>query len=313
MVTDQTNVIRYVYSQALTSYLIPFPYTDRTHIKVIGSYSDSTEVELSQNIDYTISIPSSSGKIVILNPSSFEFTRLTIIRELPITQETDYKNGEPLDADIVENSFDRQTMQMQQMNEALSRTIKTTVTEEGNDFVMPGVEERKSGALGFDDTGKKFKVYPNPGVGAERAEAAAIEAEKNAQKVEELAERMWAYSTKIGNGRDKEYIVSHNLDNNDIIAQLWAENTDYLTFYTMDKIDENNLKLTFEEIIPIDAIQIVISCMGEPSNNKVQWGNVENVEITYDQIKDGTVYSQEEIDEKYQTMTPADIENIIGA
>lgn len=312
MITTTTNVVRYVFSHGIRQYAIPFKYTEKSQIKVIGATDDGIETELEQNTQYSLTNPAESGSITILDPYAWDFSRLAIRREIQMTQETDYKNGEPIDADVMENNFDRVVMQIQQIAEVTSRAFVTTVTEEGNNFTVPGVEERKNQAIGFDSTGKKLKMYPNPGEGADRAEAAAKSAEENAKKVEEIAGKMWAYSTRIGDGRSKEFTIRHVLDSDNIIVQLWAEDLTNLSMYTLDKIDKDTLKITFEEIPAIDSIQVVITCMGESQNNMIDWDRVENVQVRFEQIMDGAVYSQQEIDEKYQTMTPADIENVIG-
>ncbi len=50
-----------------------------------------------------------------------------IMRKVPLTQETDYRENEVLPAETLERNFDRLTMQIQQLKEEQERSIKVDI------------------------------------------------------------------------------------------------------------------------------------------------------------------------------------------
>lgn len=83
--------------------------------------------------------------------------KVTLLRKVPYTQETDYQPYDDFPAETHEGSLDKLTMQVQQIDEELSRTTKTAVSDDGTtDFTLPQYDAGK--ALMWDESTKMMSV-----------------------------------------------------------------------------------------------------------------------------------------------------------
>lgn len=62
----------------------------------------------------------------------------------------------------------------------------------------------------------------------------------------------------IGNNRDKEFVVNHNLNSNHIIVQVYDNETKILNETEIDYIDENNIKIIFNNIPKNDQYRVLV-------------------------------------------------------
>ena len=89
-----------------------------------------------------------------------------------------------------------------------------------------------------------------------------------------------AYERIIGDGR-RSYTLTHGLNSNAIIVQLWANPGFDLPFYSVEKIDENTIQVDFEEPLESDSVQIVIQSnkysKNEVTVSSVDWGDIKNI------------------------------------
>ena len=294
MIDTQVNLVSYVYSKSIAEYEIPFPFIVKEFISVIGRYEDEREQEL-EYTDYSIVISGEVSKVVVNSPSSWDFSNLLIIRTLPIVQDTDYRNGTPMDADNVELSFDKMVMILQQLNEELSRTFKFSVFESGTSFTLPTKDERQGKVLGFDEDGSNLAVYVNPEDIYDAALAAAKSAQDNAVKIQEIADKVKIYSVTIGDGTNKEFQVDHNMGTDEVMVQVWSDDIADLGFYTFSKLDNDTLEIVFDEAPAANSVQVIVSGIGGFSSSKITWENVINVSVKPDQISDEVALTSEEI------------------
>lgn len=160
MLDNTLNVIRYDNNGSeVLEFGIPFPYWDKNEIKVYLTKTDGTLLELGPSY-YGISEPDETG--VLTKAGEWpEWTRLTIIREVPHTQEVDLKNGMKIDADTLEDALDSLTAQIQQIKETQSRAIYSAIDESGGTFTLPNKETRigvgrKGTLLGFSPDGNSM-------------------------------------------------------------------------------------------------------------------------------------------------------------
>lgn len=93
-----------------------------------------------------------------------------------------------------------------------------------------------------------------------------------------------AYRTRIGNG-SKTYTVTHSLNTESIIVQCWPTYGRELPHYVATRINNNILQLDFEDNIPTDGVDVVISAIDKSITN----------EIYIDDIVDVSFMSSEEI------------------
>jgi len=157
MLNNTSNVVRYTITTPLASYSIPFPYWAKDEIVVYLTLSDGSISTLVEDTDYSVSTPNGNSGTLTRITGWTGSTKLTITREMPLKQLTDFRNGDVIDAETIEETFDQVVGQIQQQEEALSRAIKTPVDEAGSDITLPGRTARQgSGSgtiLGFDSSG----------------------------------------------------------------------------------------------------------------------------------------------------------------
>ncbi len=150
---DITGVV----TPVATGYEFTFPYTTTDTIKVYttGNKVD-TEIE---STDYTVDTTGATPKIVFADGFTFEDdqTYLTIMRDLAITQGTDLRNGDVIDAEVLEDTLDKIIMQMQQLNEKISRAVLSSVSDT-EEITIPEAASRANMLLGFDEDGKALPV-----------------------------------------------------------------------------------------------------------------------------------------------------------
>ena len=180
MVTTETNVVRYDFTSSVKDYRFSFPFQHRSEISVIATDTAGTDSILEENQDYTVSFPGEAGVVSLLGDiSSKTWKKITIVRDMQMTQTADLENSQKMDAGVIEAALDRLAMQVQQIAEEASRTLKTPVTEAPGNTSLPHKDERKGKVIGFADDGVTPKLYGNP----DDALAAAEEAnEKSAWK-----------------------------------------------------------------------------------------------------------------------------------
>lgn len=267
MLSKDKNVSRFQYSQDVSSFSFDFPFWANNQIKVYASSPDGTISTLKEGQDYILSDPSDSGKVTLVQPLE-NCSQITIARDVDIIQDTDFKNGEPIDADNIENVLDSIVAMIQQINEMLSRSILLPISDEGQSFTIPSLKERAEMVLGFDETGKAFKVYVNPQEALDTAERLRDQMQQSLDYIKGMEsfikERLArAYQETIGDGTSLEYTVNHNLGTQDIVVQLWSTDAEGLPIYEVSIMDDNSVKVSFEEAIGSGAVSVVVTSIKE--------------------------------------------------
>ena len=162
MLNSNLNIARYAYSEGIRQYDFAFPFWDRAQIEVWVTVNGKDK--LVDRFNYTVSEPAENGGSITLNANYTEegATTLTIVRNVPLLQESDYRNGSPIDAENIEKSFDSITAMVQQVDEKLSRTVSLPISETGSNYTMPTRAERAGKVLGFTEDGTNFSIFENP-------------------------------------------------------------------------------------------------------------------------------------------------------
>ena len=203
MLTNKVNVVRYLVSG--NTYSIPFPYWVASDIKAFITKADESVTELVQGTDFTVSTPDAVSGTLTKVSDWGTATRLTIYREVDLTQLIDLINGEKIDGEELEKALDLKVAALQQLQEQFTRTVKTSVDEQGSDIQIPNKATRAGMLLGFDNTGEKVALRSlaqfDIDVAATAANAAASEASKNkaqewAEKAEDSEVEPGSYSAK---------------------------------------------------------------------------------------------------------------------
>jgi len=117
-------------------FTVGFRFLENSHIKVVKNVA-GVEEELELDVDYTVTGAGASSGSVTLGTALATGQTLTIVRNVPTTQETDYVAGDSFPAESHERALDQLTMIAQQLKEEVDRSAKLPVsnTEDANALV----------------------------------------------------------------------------------------------------------------------------------------------------------------------------------
>ena len=171
LVSNEISKNQYVGDGSATEFAYTFPILDSTHIEVYRQLSTETalEAKLVPAEEYTVEGAGveSGGKVVFkVAPSSG--TKLSILRNVPITQLYQYQELDSFPAESHENALAKLTMICQGMDERLDRAIVVSPT----DTITP--DELRNGIF---DASQKAQDSASA---AKDSETAAAESESNA-------------------------------------------------------------------------------------------------------------------------------------
>lgn len=152
-VSTTTRKVNYLVQAGVDTYSFNFYTQDVANIKVL--YDD-----VGQASGFTATLNSdqqaSPGGNVVLNPIPAADTRLTILRDVPETQEVDYIPYDEFPAETHEGALDKLTMISQQNSEAIQRAISAPPSDDGTtDFTLPAYDAGKG--IMWDPSEKKMK------------------------------------------------------------------------------------------------------------------------------------------------------------
>lgn len=139
-------------------FTIPFYFLDATHLQVVHRSSAGVETTLALNTDYTVTgagVP--AGGTLTTTVAYAAGGTITIVRNVPMTQETDYGDADSFPAESHERALDKLTMIAQQHDETLARVLVLSVGSTGS-AVLPDVASRANKLLGFTSDGAPAAV-----------------------------------------------------------------------------------------------------------------------------------------------------------
>lgn len=205
MLTNLNNIVRYTVSGA--TYAITYPYWTTEEIKAYITLPDGTVSELTYGTDFTVTAPNGVNGTLTKVSAWTDAEKLTIVREVELTQEIDLINGEKIDGEQLEAGLDLKTAGLQQLNEKFTRSVMTSIDETGDNMVIPNSTARKGTGdgtlLGFDGTGgnivlrdlKQFDAdVANTAANASASSASATLAQKWAENPEDTQVVTGSYS-----------------------------------------------------------------------------------------------------------------------
>lgn len=142
-------------------FTVNFRFLDQTHLRVIRTDNTGEHV-LTLTTDYTVAgvgNPTGSVTLVVALPVG---QTLTIIRNVPKTQEADYVQNDDFPAESHENALDKLTMITQQINEVVDRTVTFPASDSASATAeLPIASIRANNLLGFDALGKPVAIVPS--------------------------------------------------------------------------------------------------------------------------------------------------------
>lgn len=162
-VSSQTNKVIYVGNGVAKEYALPFPFLDQNDIRVRQKLG---EIQ-TERTDWTVE----NGNLVFAAAPE-NGAEIAVVREVPLTQETDYRDNEILHAETLERCFDKLTMQIQQLNERIDRAVTVDVFDDTQAAsLIPAIRQAVS-----DCQTAVAATAANAQTAAERASAASTSA-----------------------------------------------------------------------------------------------------------------------------------------
>lgn len=138
-VSSSTSRADYNGNGVTTSFSVPFYFLDNTHLKVLSTVvSTGVSTTLTLNSNYTVTgagVP--AGGTVLMSVAPASGIKLSILRNLPLTQLYHYVPNDPFPAASHEAALDLVTMEVQQINESVTRAITLPAATTGVSTALP--------------------------------------------------------------------------------------------------------------------------------------------------------------------------------
>lgn len=114
---------------ATTAFSVPFYFLDEDHLIVILTDSSGNDTTQTKTTHYTVTgAGDQSGGTVTMVTAPASGEKLTILRNIPLTQDTDYVENDSFPAETHEEAIDKLTMITQQLDELATRSLKAPTT-----------------------------------------------------------------------------------------------------------------------------------------------------------------------------------------
>ena len=138
-----------------TAFSYTFPIHTAAELQVIERSALGTETVKSLNSDYTISDNGAAGGSVNFSTAPATGVTIVLLRNTSLTQEVDYISNDAFGAETHEGALDKLTLQVQEVQEEVDRTIKLSRTNTINstEFTVDATS-RAGKILGFDNAGE---------------------------------------------------------------------------------------------------------------------------------------------------------------
>lgn len=143
-ISTSTSRGDYAGNGSTTSFVVPFYFLADSHIKVISTDSMGVDTVLVLSTDYTVTgagVPSGGSITTTLAPSTGY--HLSILRNVPFTQEVDYQANDPFPAETHERALDKLTMATQQLNASVERAMTLPLSITGVSTQLPAPSPSK--------------------------------------------------------------------------------------------------------------------------------------------------------------------------
>lgn len=154
--------IQYAGNGSVQAFSFPYRFFADSDLDVfITTNATGVQVQKTLTTDYTVSNngDETGGTVTMVTaPASGE--TLTILGDIPLTQGTDYTDNDPFPATAHEAALDRLTLQVQELEEKLSRAIK--VQESDDISTLPSAVDRASKFAAYDASGNPIAASATP-------------------------------------------------------------------------------------------------------------------------------------------------------
>jgi hypothetical protein len=138
-----------------TAFSFTFPIHGGNELQVIERSALGTETVKSLNTHYTITDNGAAGGTVTFGTAPATGTTIVLLRDTSLTQEVDYVSNDPFPAETHEGALDKLTLQVQEVQEEVNRSLKISRTNTmTNTEFTTSPSDRASKVLSFDSSGE---------------------------------------------------------------------------------------------------------------------------------------------------------------
>ena len=155
-VSSTTSKVSYSGNGSTVAFTVTFYFLASSDIKVLVRSANGTEVVKTLGTDYTVTgAGDPAGGTVTFGTAPTSGQTVVLARSVPLTQVTDYTPNDPFPAETHERALDKLTQVTQQINEAVDRSIKLSLsnTMTSTEFTVDAAE-RANKVFGFDAAGE---------------------------------------------------------------------------------------------------------------------------------------------------------------
>lgn len=138
-VTSTTARADYNGNGATTAFTVPFYFLDNSHLLVLRTViATGVPTTLVLGTDYTVTGAGvSSGGTVTCTTAPASGTKLSVLRNIPLDQQTHYVENDQFPSASHERALDKLTMIVQQQNEVISRSVTVPPSTSGVSTALP--------------------------------------------------------------------------------------------------------------------------------------------------------------------------------
>lgn len=156
--TVETTISRagpYAGAGTVGPFPVPFRFLENGHLRLLKTNVATGAVStLVLDTDYTVvGAGNDTGAVTLANILAAGYT-LTVLRNVPATQEADYVENDPFPAESHEMALDKLTMLVQQHGEVQSRALVVPATDPVASRELPSAAARARRYLSFNDLGE---------------------------------------------------------------------------------------------------------------------------------------------------------------
>jgi hypothetical protein len=226
-------------------FLVEFRFLDQTHLRVIKTSTAGVNSDLVLTTDYSVAgVGNPTGSVTLTAPLALG-ENLTIVRNVPATQEANYVQNDAFPAESHEDALDKATMLIQQLQERVASALALPPTASGVNTELP--VPQANFLIGWNSSADGLgNIDPST--------LAAIVAYGNFSKL-----------IGSGDGSTKDFIASSDLisENNaqvHISGIRQRPGTDYtilgtkLSFVTAPGVGTNNILVVWGSALPVGSV-----------------------------------------------------------